>query len=72
MAGEGADLGKAGQRLAVADDDEVPALEVLGRSGAPSGVQDCNQVVLRDRLVAELANDVKPSGSRLRRPSIGV
>ena len=40
------------QRRPVADDDELPALEVLGRPGATSGIQDRGQVVVRDRLVA--------------------
>ena len=59
VTGEGASLGKPGQHLSVADNDEVPALEVLGRSSATSRIQDCHQVVLRDRLIAELSNDMQ-------------
>lgn len=46
MAREFANAGQPLQCRALANDDEVPALQVLGRPGATAGIEDRMQVVL--------------------------
>ena len=40
MPGVRADLGRSCKSRPIADDDEVPALQVLRRTGAATGIQD--------------------------------
>src|SRR4029079_19211383 len=53
VAGERADRRQRLEPLAVLDDDERPALLVLGAVGAAAGVEDLVEVGLRERAAVE-------------------
>lgn len=68
------DLGQLLQLLPIADDDERPALLVLGAAGAPAGVEDAVEVLRGNRLVRESAHDAHRVDRLpgVHRSSIGV
>jgi hypothetical protein len=57
MAGVGADLGQRLEPVPLTDDDERPALQVLGAAGPASGIKDAAELGLLDRSVREAADD---------------
>jgi hypothetical protein len=61
MVSKRADTSKACQSVAIANDDEMPALEVLRRSCPTAGVEDGCEISITHRLSAEVPNDMEPA-----------